>query len=142
MLFNQQGRIFVGRRFNSWQMPQGGIENGEDPKQAALRELSEEIGTDKVEIIAESQEWLYYDLPKELVSSCWNGKYAGQKQKWLLMKFLGSDQDINVYTDYPEFEEWLWQDIDNLVNNVVSFKKEVYRVIVREFLPIIKLAIK
>jgi len=144
MLFNRQGHIFTGKRFDSdayWQMPQGGVDDGEELAQAALRELLEEVGTDKVEIIAKSKDWINYDLPKEWIPECWNGKYSGQKQIWFLMKFLGSDENINVnYTDHPEFKEWRWQSIDNIVANAISFKKEVYKIVIKEFSSIIETA--
>ena len=146
MLFNRQGHIFTGKRFDSdayWQMPQGGVDDGEELAQAALRELLEEVGTDKVEIIAKSKDWINYDLPKEWIPAHWNGKYSGQKQIWFLMKFLGSDEDINVnYTDHPEFKEWCWQSIDDIVANAISFKKEVYKIVTKEFSSIIETATK
>ncbi|MGL9726326.1 MAG: RNA pyrophosphohydrolase [Wolbachia sp.] len=137
MLFNKQRHIFVGKRFDRdsyWQMPQGGIDDGEELEQAALRELLEEVGTDKVEVIAKNKEWIYYNLPGEVIPICWNGKYSGQKQRWFLMKFYGEDKDINInYTDHPEFKEWRWQSVDSLVDNVISFKKEIYKTVIEEF---------
>lgn len=145
MLFNKQGHIFVGKRFNSssyWQMPQGGIDDDEELEQAALRELLEEIGTDKAEIVAKNKRWIYYNLPKEFIPTCWNGKYSGQKQRWFLMKFHGKDKDINInYTDHPEFKEWRWQSVDSLVDSVISFKKEIYKTVIEEFSSIIKASI-
>lgn len=143
MLFNEQRYIFTGKRYDSdeyWQMPQGGVDDNEELQKAALRELLEEIGTNKVEIIAETKEWIYYELPKKWIPEHWNGKYFGQKQKWFLAKFLGNDQDINInYTDHPEFKEWCWQNTESLVINAISFKKEVYKIVIEEFSPIIKL---
>lgn len=145
MLFNRQGYVFTGRRFDSdnyWQMPQGGVDEGEQLEQAVLRELMEEVGTNKVEIIAKNKDWIYYDLPKEIIPTCWNGKYSGQKQRWFLMKFCGEDKDINIhYTDHPEFKEWQWQSVDNLVEVAISFKKQVYRRVIEEFSSTIKAAI-
>ncbi|WP_341808624.1 RNA pyrophosphohydrolase [Wolbachia endosymbiont (group E) of Neria commutata] len=145
MLFNKQGHVFIGNRFDSdsyWQMPQGGVDEGEELEQAALRELLEEVGTDKAEIIAKNKDWIYYDLPKEIIPMCWNGKYSGQKQRWFLMKFFGEDQNINInYTDHPEFKEWRWQKVDDLVANAISFKKQVYRTVIEEFSSLIKASI-
>ena len=142
MLFNRQGYIFTGKRLDSdayWQMPQGGIDDCEELTQAALRELLEEVGTDKVEVIAKSKNWISYDLPKELIPEHWNGKYSGQKQIWFLMKFLGSDQDIDInYTDHPEFQEWCWQSVNNVVDNAIPFKREIYKIATEEFSPMIK----
>ncbi|WP_410543578.1 RNA pyrophosphohydrolase [Wolbachia endosymbiont of Dipetalonema caudispina] len=137
MLFNKQGDIFVGKRFDSdlyWQMPQGGIDNGEELEKAALRELLEEVGTDKAKIITKNKNWIYYNLPKELIPTHWKGRYSGQKQMWFLMKFCGEDKDINInYTDHSEFKEWCWQNIDNLISNVIPFKKEIYKTLIKEF---------
>nr|WP_246168494.1 RNA pyrophosphohydrolase [Wolbachia endosymbiont of Ctenocephalides felis wCfeT] len=145
MLFNKQGHVFTGKRIDSdnyWQMPQGGIDDGEELEQAALRELLEEVGTTKVDIIAKNQDWVYYDLPEEIIPICWNGKYSGQKQRWFLMKFSGNDEDINInYTNHPEFKEWRWQSIDKLVDSAISFKQTVYKKVVEEFSFIIKASI-
>ncbi|MGL9718202.1 MAG: RNA pyrophosphohydrolase [Wolbachia sp.] len=145
MLFNKQGHVFVGKRFDSdfyWQMPQGGIDDGEEPEQAALHELLEEVGTDKAEIIAEIKGWIYYNLPEEFIPICWNGRYSGQKQRWFLMKFYGEDKDINInYTDHPEFKEWCWQSVDDLVASAIPFKKEVYKTVIEEFSSQIKASI-
>ncbi|KLT22819.1 (di)nucleoside polyphosphate hydrolase [Wolbachia endosymbiont of Armadillidium vulgare str. wVulC] len=142
MLFNKQGNVFIGKRFDSdsyWQMPQGGIDDGEELKQAALRELLEEVGTDKVEVVTKNKEWIHYNLPEEIIPTCWNGRYSGQKQRWFLMKFYGEDKDINInYTDHPEFKEWRWQNVDDLVASAIPFKKEVYKTVIEEFSSIIK----
>jgi putative (di)nucleoside polyphosphate hydrolase len=114
-------------------MPQGGIERRETPRQAAFRELLEEVGTDKVEILAETNDWLYYDLPPEFANKLWNGRYAGQMQKWFLMRFLGEDSDININTAHPEFAEWCWNDISTLPELIVDFKKALYARVVSEF---------
>lgn len=137
MVLNPQNQVLVGRRIDNdteaWQMPQGGIDRGETPTQAAFRELREEIGTDKVEIISETNEWLYYNLPEPIASKLWNGRYAGQMQKWFLMRFIGNDSDININTHHPEFAEWTWESITNLPNLIVEFKKELYNKVISEF---------
>ncbi|QKX01817.1 RNA pyrophosphohydrolase [Wolbachia endosymbiont of Cruorifilaria tuberocauda] len=137
MLLNKQGHVFVGKRFNNdfyWQMPQGGVDNGEELEQAALRELLEEAGTDKVKVIAKSNDLVYYNLPTALIPTYWDGKYFGQKQRWFLMKFYGEDRDINInHTNHSEFKDWCWQSVDNLVSNTIFFKKEVYKTVIEEF---------
>ena len=138
MVLNAQGRVFVGRRINievgeAWQMPQGGIDEGEGAKTAALRELAEETGTDKAEIIAESKGWYYYDLPKELIPKVWNGKYRGQQQKWYAMRFTGADSDINIETQHPEFSAWKWVELSELPDVIVPFKRALYAALVAEF---------
>jgi putative (di)nucleoside polyphosphate hydrolase len=142
MVINSDGRVLVGARLDNpadaWQMPQGGIDEGEDPRQAALRELREEIGTDKVIILAESEDWLTYDLPDELYGKMWKGRYGGQKQKWFLMQFTGTDADINIETEHPEFRAWEWAPIDTLPERIVPFKQALYSQIVGMFLPIIE----
>jgi len=141
MVINDDGQVLVGARLDNatdaWQMPQGGIDEGEDPHVAALRELREEIGTDKVDIIAEIEDWLTYDLPPELLGKMWKGRYGGQKQKWFLMHFTGVDTDINIETAHPEFREWQWTHIDTLPERIVPFKKDLYQQIVDYFRPVI-----
>ncbi len=144
MLVNKHRQAFVGLRldhdktgFDAWQMPQGGIDPDETPLIAASRELVEEVGIDSASVIAEHSEWLSYDLPAELIDQVWNGKYRGQKQKWFLMQFTGSDKLININTHNPEFKAWRWEDINNLVSNIVPFKRDLYRQIIAEFSPII-----
>lgn len=137
MLLNDQGLVFVARRIDmageAWQMPQGGIARGEAPRDAALRELEEEIGTAKAEIIAESREWLQYDLPPDLRARLWGGKYRGQRQKWFVLRFLGTDADICIATAKPEFGAWKWAPVDELTKVIVPFKRAVYDKVVAEF---------
>ena len=135
----KKGKIFAGQRLDykssAWQMPQGGIEDNESPKDAAFRELKEETGIKKkhIKIISESKNWLRYDLPEELISKLWNGKFVGQKQKWFAMEFFGSDTDININTKFPEFSQWKWMTADQLINSIVPFKKNVYKKILTKF---------
>jgi putative (di)nucleoside polyphosphate hydrolase len=137
MLLNHRGDVLVGRRRDvleeAWQMPQGGIRRGESPRQAALRELREEIGVDNVEIVAESQGWLRYALPREFAQKAWNGYWRGQRQKWFVMRFLGDDADICVDTAEPEFDKWKWVPVHELPHLVVSFKRQVYMDLLKEF---------
>lgn len=137
MLLNAAGLVFVARRIDmpsaAWQMPQGGIDAGETPRQAALRELEEEIGTAKAEIIAESGDWLSYDLPPELLDGLWGGRYRGQRQKWFALRFSGADADINIATSTPEFQEWKWVEMAELPRLIVPFKRDLYRRLVAEF---------
>jgi putative (di)nucleoside polyphosphate hydrolase len=129
----------VARRIDmpseAWQMPQGGIDPGEAPAAAALRELREEIGTDKAEILAESRGWLNYDLPEELIAVLWGGRYRGQSQKWFLARFTGVDQDIDLDTEHPEFLAWRWASVDALPDLIVPFKRQLYLDILAEFGP-------
>jgi putative (di)nucleoside polyphosphate hydrolase len=117
----------------AWQMPQGGIDAGETPREAALRELEEEIGTAKAEIMAESRDWLTYELPDWLVPKVWGGRYRGQRQKWFAMHFTGVDADINIATETPEFLDWKWEDINRLPELIVPFKRKLYQDVVAEF---------
>jgi putative (di)nucleoside polyphosphate hydrolase len=138
MLLNRQSEVFVGRRIDmpampAWQMPQGGIDPGETPRQAALRELKEEIGTDKAEILGKSRVWLKYDLPLDLAGGVWGGRYRGQRQKWFAMRFTGRDDDINIATDHPEFEAWRWVEPKRLPQLIVPFKRQLYIDILAEF---------
>ena len=139
MMVNEKGYVFVGQRLdnnqNAWQMPQGGIDAGEDPETAAYRELLEETGVKKqdVRFVASSSRWLSYDLPEDLIPILWNGKFRGQKQKWFLFKFLGEDGDINIATEHPEFSKWKWVSKENLLKGIVPFKKSVYENVLKEF---------
>lgn len=137
MILNPQNQVFVAKRIDTrseaWQMPQGGIDEGENPQQAALREMKEEIGTDNADFIAETQGWLEYDLPHHLVPQLWEGKYRGQKQKWYALRYLGDDSDIDINTDTPEFTEWKWVDMAALPDIIVPFKRQLYTQIVEQF---------
>jgi putative (di)nucleoside polyphosphate hydrolase len=137
MLLNQAGLVFVARRIDmaaeAWQMPQGGIDEGEEPRNAALRELREEIGTDKAVIVAESRDWLRYELPPELAGQAWSGRYRGQRQKWFAMRFTGRDEDINLATAHPEFSAWKWVPAASLPHFIVPFKRQLYVDILAEF---------
>jgi len=139
MLCNRRGGIFAGQRIDSaldaWQMPQGGIEDAEEPRDAALRELEEETGipAHAVEIVAETADWIPYDLPHHLVPKLWNGRYRGQKQRWFLMRFLGDDDLINIETRHPEFNRWCWMPPEQLLSNIVPFKRDTYERVIREF---------
>jgi len=137
MLINRNGRVFVAQRIDlpgAWQMPQGGIDGDEKPRKAAFRELKEEIGTDKAEIIGKTDGWLTYDLPPELLGRIvWGGRYRGQKQKWFAMRFTGKDSDIDLEAHgHPEFSTWKWAPVRSLVRLIVPFKRELYRQVVAE----------
>ena len=139
MLANPAGHVFVGQRLDSevpaWQMPQGGIDKGERAEQAALRELWEETGVtaDKVELLRLSPRPVRYDLPPHLMGRMWKGRYRGQEQVWALMRFLGADADVDIATEHPEFSEWRWLPPDELVANIVPFKRAVYEAVLAEF---------
>ena len=136
MLVNAEGKVFVGRRIDTpdgWQMPQGGIDPGEEPRGAALRELEEEIGTGKAVVLAESAGWHRYDLPPHLLGKVWKGRYRGQEQKWVLCRFTGTDADIRLDTGHPEFDAWQWVPLDDLIRLIVPFKRAIYEAVVAEF---------
>ncbi len=137
MLINRDGLIFVARRIDmpseAWQMPQGGIDVGEDPHQAAMRELKEEVGTDKATFLAESRDWYSYDLPAELQGWLWGGRYRGQRQKWFALRFTGEDRDINIATAHPEFLAWKWTRLETLPDLIVPFKRPLYLELIAEF---------
>ncbi len=142
-VFNPAGKVLMARRADvpraeapagGWQMPQGGLDAGEDPRAAVLREVHEEIGTDRVEIVAEHPDWLIYDLPAHLVGVALHGKYRGQKQKWFALRFLGVDADIRLDADtHPEFDDWRWVDLAEIPALIVPFKRPIYEVLARDF---------
>lgn len=139
MLLNRDGRVFVGQRLDSvveaWQMPQGGIDPGEDAEAAALRELGEETGItpDKVELLATAPGEFFYDLPVELVGKLWRGKWRGQRQRWFLYRFLGNDSDVDIATAHQEFRAWNWVSPEALEELIVPFKRQLYRDVVAAF---------
>jgi putative (di)nucleoside polyphosphate hydrolase len=139
MLANTRGHVFVGQRLDrdavAWQMPQGGVDPGENTLDAALRELWEETGVTKnlVTVEAESRGLIPYDLPHDLVGKVWGGKYRGQEQKWFLLRYHGNDDQVQIATEHPEFSEWKWMPKDQLVANIVPFKREVYTRVLKEF---------
>jgi NTP pyrophosphohydrolases including oxidative damage repair enzymes len=131
ILLNKENKVFVAKRIdnpkNFWQMPQGGVDDGEDFLIAAYRELKEETSINNVELIQEIDGSMIYELPNHLLGIIWKGKYKGQKQKWFLMRYLGNDNDINIKTEKPEFLEWKWIDIDRITDVVVDFKLHIYK---------------
>ena len=139
MLVNAAGLAFIGRRIDmpaglaAWQMPQGGIDPGESPREAAFRELKEEVGTDKADILVETESWLHYDLPVDIVPRMWSGRWRGQRQKWFLMRFTGSDADINPATEHAEFDAWEWVEPERLPELIVPFKRQIYEDVLAEF---------
>ncbi|RZM00719.1 MAG: RNA pyrophosphohydrolase [Sphingomonas sp.] len=141
MLLNADGRVFVGQRLDStleaWQMPQGGIDPGEDALAAAIRELGEETGIapDKVTLVAAAEDEFTYDLPPELIGKVWKGKWRGQRQRWFLFRLLGSDADIDIRTAHPEFRAWRWIDPDDLPRLIVPFKRTLYEAVLAAFRP-------
>jgi putative (di)nucleoside polyphosphate hydrolase len=144
MLMNHAGEVFVGQRLDSevaaWQMPQGGIDKGEAPRDAALRELEEETGVsrDLVEIMAETEGWVAYDLPHDLVPKIWKGRYRGQEQKWFLMRFNGTDAEVKIDQEHPEFSAWRWIAPADLPGQIVPFKRAVYEAVLTEFAALLK----
>ena len=145
-VINRQGLVFVGRRAGGpehvdrthvWQMPQGGIDEGEDPYRAALRELYEETNIQSVEKLGEIVDWIAYDIPRDIIGQAWGGKYRGQKQKWYALRFTGEDREINVTAPAgghePEFIDWRWVEMRELPDLVVPFKRQTYERVVREF---------
>ena len=141
MLINADGKVFVGQRMDStleaWQMPQGGIDPGEDAQTAALRELGEETGVaaEHAELIAEAPGEFTYDLPPELIGKVWKGKWRGQRQRWFLYRFLGTDADIDIATEHQEFRAWRWLDPADLPSMIVPFKKALYQDVLAAFAP-------
>ncbi|RJF93074.1 RNA pyrophosphohydrolase [Sphingomonas cavernae] len=141
MLVNQAGKVFVGQRIDStldaWQMPQGGIDDGEDAETAALREIGEETGIDPslVRIVARARHELFYDLPSDLIGKVWKGRYRGQRQHWFLARFTGTDDDVKIDTDHPEFRAWKWAEPSELPAMIVPFKRKLYEDVIAEFAP-------
>jgi putative (di)nucleoside polyphosphate hydrolase len=144
MLLNPQGLVWIGRRFDKqndegkghwWQMPQGGIDDGEDPKPAALRELREETSITSAEIIAESPNWYNYDLPAHLIGKSWKGKYRGQTQKWFALRFTGQDSEVDLHPpgQHQEFDAWRWAGMDEIVGLIIPFKRQVYERVIADF---------
>ena len=139
VLLNRDGLVFAGQRVDNpadaWQMPQGGIDEGESPREAALRELNEETGIDpaRVELLRESRVWIPYDLPATLVPRLWGGRYRGQTQRWFAMRFTGPDTAIDIGTGTPEFRRWAWMAHDELIGRIVSFKRDTYARVFEEF---------
>ena len=133
--------VFIGERVgvpNGWQMPQGGIDPGETAIDACMREMGEEIGTSSAELLCEHDDWLYYDIPLPLADRLWQGRYKGQKQKWMALRFTGDDSDINIVTEEPEFCEWKWLSPHDLVDLAVPFKRDVYQNVLAAFAPYLK----
>ena len=136
VLIDPRRRIFVARRSDTpdaWQMPQGGIDKGESPREAAFRELKEETGTDSAEFLAETRDWLRYDLPPDLRGKVWKGRYRGQEQKWFALRFTGRDDEIDLDAHAREFDAWRWSPPDEVLAHIVGFKREVYRAVLAEF---------
>lgn len=139
MLVNRAGRVFVGQRIDTtleaWQMPQGGIDPGEDARTAALRELGEEVGLtpDQVEVMAEAPDELFYDLPADMIAKVWKGRWRGQRQRWFLLRFLGDDSDIRIATAHPEFRSWRWAEPADLPAMIVPFKRALYEQVLAAF---------
>ncbi len=142
MLINDNGHIFGGQRIDNraeaWQMPQGGIDAGEDVETACFREMREEIGTDKADILSIHPEWLNYDIPLPLADRLWGGRYRGQSQKWVALRYTGQNSDINIATEEPEFFSWQWMSPADLIQLAVPFKRPVYEDIMTQFAQYIK----
>lgn len=137
-LFNKDGLVFAAQRIDTpgaWQMPQGGIDKGEEPIAAGIRELEEETGIrpDRVTFLGQTPDWLSYELPEHLLGNVWKGKYRGQKQLWYAYQFLGEDSEINIETEHPEFSAWQWMELEKLPDLIVPFKRDVYLAVAQQF---------
>lgn len=141
VLFNKSGKVFVGERLDhpgAWQMPQGGIDKGESIEAAAIRELREETGTDRAEVVYVSDKVLTYDLPDHLLGKLWGGRYKGQEQRWAALKFLGDDSNITLYDKvHPEFASWKWVELSAVCDLIVPFKRATYEEVIAEFTPVL-----
>jgi putative (di)nucleoside polyphosphate hydrolase len=143
VLIDPRGMVFAGQRYDqevpAWQMPQGGIDAGETPVEAALRELEEETGVAPrlVEVLAETADWLAYDLPPDLAARIWGGRYRGQAQKWVALRFLGTDADIDIARHHKEFSRWRWLPPDAVVDGIIPFKRAIYAAVLSEFRPLL-----
>jgi len=138
MILNDKNEILVGRRIDHpsgyWQMPQGGIDKEEIPEEAVWREMMEEIGTNEVKLIHTSLKWFTYDIPKDTLKTLpWGTKYVGQTQRWFVFRFTGHDDIINIQTENPEFSEWKWAKLNTIIDNIVPFKRELYKKVLKEF---------
>lgn len=138
MILNHENKIFLGKRSKEskkyWQMPQGGIQIGETPKAAAMREMLEEIGTNNCRIIAETNKWYFYDIPFKISAETWNKNYIGQMQKWFLIKFEGSDEEIDIISqENSEFQEWKWENLELVIKSAIPFKRKLYASVISEF---------
>jgi putative (di)nucleoside polyphosphate hydrolase len=137
VLFNHEGKVFVGKRIDTtaeaWQLPQGGIDDGEDPEQALFREAEEEIGTRDFTILVKTDDWLTYDLPPELIGKVWKGRFRGQRQKWFAARLNSPDSNINIHTHHPEFNAFRWVELNALPDLIVPFKRELYIALVSRF---------
>lgn len=139
VVLNGEGLVFAAQRldrhYDAWQMPQGGIDKGETPRKAALRELEEETGIlpARVEMLRKSRGWLNYDVPHDLVPQLWGGRYRGQKQRWFAVRFLGEDREIDIETEHPEFRCWRWMAAAEVIENAVAFKRDTYSRVFKEF---------
>lgn len=137
VLINPAGHVFIGERrgpvLDAWQMPQGGVDPGEDPRAAARRELREEVGTERAELMGESRYWYAYDLPPELIPPHWGSRYRGQSQKWFAFRFTGTDGDIDIAAHEPEFVRWRWARPDEVLHLAVAFKRPIYQAVLEEF---------
>ncbi len=146
VLFNSDGNVFVGERLDhpgAWQMPQGGIDANESIEHAALRELREETGTDKAEVVYVSDEILTYELPDHLLGKLWGGRYKGQEQRWAALRFTGEDRDITLYDKvHPEFAAWKWVPLPQVCELIVPFKRATYEAVIREFTPVLAKALQ